>query len=447
MASSDTSRRDLVAELVDRNFGTSHGELLVGGLSIKELAQRYGTPFFVYDVQVLERQWKLLREALPERFDIHYSVKANPNQAFLKFFIDQGAGLEIASAGELYQALASGCRPENILFAGPGKSEAELAIALAEGIGEIHAESLLEGRRIAQLAERQGRKARIALRVNPSAAVEGGGMRMGAKPVAFGIDEDQLDGIIDQFLNEPWLDIVGLHLFVGTQILEHQTLLTQYRAAIEIGRRLSAKIGKPLETIDFGGGLGVPYFLHEQRLDMNALREGLGPLVQEVAGDPALNRARLVVEPGRFLVAESGIYVARVSDVKVSRGKKFVIIDGGMHHHLAASGNLGQTIKRNFPVAVLNKLDQPRVENVDVVGPLCTPLDMLARGIDLPAVEVGDLIGVFQSGAYARTSSPWGFLSHPFPPEVLVEHGQDRLIRRRGKVEDFLADQLPASTC
>lgn len=435
------SPTDLVADLVTRHFDSANGELLVSGVPIGELAKQYGTPLFVYDQQMLERQWRLLRDTYPEPFSLHYSVKANPNQAILKFFLARGVGLEIASVGELHQALAAGCNPANILFAGPGKTVAELAAALDAGIGEIHVESLTEARRLAQLAEKNQRKVKISLRVNPAAEVEGGGMRMGAKPVAFGLDEDQLDSLLDQLQDQRWLDVVGLHLYVGTQILDHDTLLRQYRAALDIARRISARVGKPLETIDFGGGLGVPYFTHEHRLDTAALRLGLEQFVKEVAADPAIGSARLIVEPGRFLVAESGIYVAEIVDIKTSRGKKFAITNGGMHHHLAASGNLGQTIKRNFPVALVNKLDETATEEVEVVGPLCTPLDVLARSIKLPPAEIGDLVGVFQSGAYARAASPLGFLSHPSPPEVLVDQGCHRLIRRRGSVDDYLSDQ------
>ena len=432
---------DHVADLVDRHFGSTDGELLVGGLPIRDIVQRYGSPLFVYDLQTVRRQWQALRDALPSQFAICYSVKANPNQSLLRFFVEQGSGLEIASSGELCQALAAGCPADKILFAGPGKTEAELATALDRGIGEIHVESLTEARRIARLAEQRQRRAQIALRVNPAAAVEGGGMRMGAKPVPFGVDEDQLDAMVEILLREPWLEVVGLHLFIGTQILDYQVLLSQYRSGLEIARRLASLIRRPLKTIDFGGGLGVPYFTHETRLNLAALKRGLAELMQEVAHDAQLSQTQFVVEPGRFLVAEAGIYVAQVNDVKISRGKKFVITDGGMHHHLAASGNLGQTIKRNFPVAVLNKLNQPPTEAVDIVGPLCTPLDVLARGISLPPIEIGDLIGVFQSGAYGRSASPLGFLSRCAPPEILVDRGAAREVRRRGADEDFLADQ------
>lgn len=430
-----------VDDLIARHYAREGGHLHVGGVPIGDIVQRHGTPLYVYDQATLHRQWQVLRDALPPRFDIFYSVKANPNQALLRFFVGQGCGLEIASAGELHQALAAGCAPDRIVFAGPGKREEELALALRHGIGEIHVESLTEARRLAALAAERAQPARIALRINPAAAVEGGGMRMGARAVPFGIDEDQLDAVLEELLREPWLRVVGLHLFVGTQILDHQTLLGQYRAGLDIARRMAAALGGPLRTIDFGGGLGVPYFAHEQRLDMDALREGLAELVDGLAGDPAFAGTALMVEPGRFLVAEAGVYVARVVDVKHSRGRTFVIADGGMHHHLAASGNLGQTIKRNFPVALLNRLDEPAAADVDIVGPLCTPLDVLARGIAVPEPAIGDLVGVFQSGAYGRAASPLGFLSHDAPAEVLVENGRDRLVRRRGRPQDYLADQ------
>jgi diaminopimelate decarboxylase len=433
---------DHVADLVARHFGARGGELLVGGIAVGELAARHDTPVFVYDAGTLTRQWRALRAALPDRFEIFYSVKANPNQHVLRCFLERGCGLEVASSGELCQALAAGCPAERIFFAGPGKTEAELATALDREVGEIHVESRVEARRLAELARRRRRPSRVALRVNLCASVEGGGLRMGARPAPFGIDEDQLDATVDAIGAEPWLDVVGLHLYLGTQVLDAGVLVAQYGAALETARRLAKRLGRPLSTIDLGGGLGVPYFEHERRLDLDRLRRGAARLAEEAAADPALASARLVLEPGRFLVAEAGIYVARVTDVKVSRGRTFVVTDGGMHQHLAASGNLGQTIRRNFPVAVVNKLDQPGGEAVDVVGPLCTPLDVLARGIRLPPVAIGDLIGVFQSGAYARAASPLGFLSRPSPPEVMVAQGRDRLVRRRGRDEDHLADQV-----
>lgn len=429
-----------VATLISRHFPESASELRVGGVSASELVARHGTPLFVYDAGVLEKKWSWLRRALPSNFSICYSVKANPLRSILQLFLGKDSGLEIASAGEFLQAIAAGCPPRRILFAGPGKTEAELEMVLRQGIGEIHTESLLEIERISCISRRLNLPARIAVRVNPLGDAQGGAMRMGGKPAPFGVDEEVLDQVLDRVVADPAISFRGIHLFTGTQIIDSEILLNQYRRGIEIAARVADRIKRPVQTLDFGGGFGVPYFEHERELDMEQLRCGLAELMAEVLQDPRFAETQFVVEPGRYLVAEAGIYVTRINDIKVSRGKKFLIVDGGMNHHLAASGNLGQTIKRNYPVAVLNRLREPAEETVDVVGPLCTPLDVLARNVLLPSAKVGDLFGVFQSGAYARAASPLGFLSHAAPPEVWVEHGQDVLVRRRGEYEDYCRD-------
>lgn len=424
--------------LVAQHFPGSACDLVVGGVPIGEIAERFGTPLFVYDGGVLARKWDVLRSTLPPSYDIYYSVKANPNGAIVEFFVKRGAGLEVASGGELLRALAAGCAAERILFAGPGKTEAELELALSRGIGEIHVESPVEVRRIARVAGRVGLRARIALRVNPASEVQGGAMRMGGKAAPFGIDEEKLEEVVDLVLKEPLLDLRGAHLFTGTQILDHTVLIAQYRRGLEIGARIAERTGRPLDSLDFGGGLGIPYFDGETDLDMGKLGEELRGLMAGVAGDGCFVGTRFVVEPGRYLVGESGVYLVRINDVKVSRGKTFYIVDGGMNHHLAASGNLGQVIKRNFPMVVVNRLDGGATRKVDVVGPLCTPLDTLAREISLPVAEVGDLIGILQSGAYGLTASPVWFLSHGVPAEVLVAEGRVQEVRRRTSWEQYL---------
>jgi diaminopimelate decarboxylase len=429
-----------VKELIGEMFPCSYETLCIGGLRADEIAEKFGTPLFVYDESVLQRKWDLLRSTFPQRFHIHYSVKANPNPHMLRFFLEQGAGLEVASAGELYLALGTGCPPNRILFAGPGKTPAEIEFALKEEIAEIHAESLVELDRIASIASKLNQIARVALRVNPGGDAQGGAMRMGGKATPFGIDEEMLDTAVDYALSRRSLQLRGIHLFAGTQLLDSEILACQYRKGVEIGRRVANRIGRPLDSIDFGGGLGVPYFAGDEPLDMESLRVRLSQLREEIDGDANFAGTRFVIEPGRFLTAEAGVYLARVLDVKVSRAKIFVIVDGGMNHHLAASGNLGQTIKRNFPVAIATKLRHSEQDTVDIVGPLCTPLDVLARSLAVPRVELGDLVAVFQSGAYARSASPLGFLSHPTPPEVLIADGEARLIRRRGTVADYLGD-------
>ncbi len=423
-----------VQALVEQYFDCSNGVLHIQGLSVTEIAERYGTPLFLYNAEAIEAQLSRLQRALPQQFEICYSVKANPHAVMMKFFLAHDCGLEIASIGEYQRTIKAGCPPEKILFAGPGKTEAELAAVIAQGIGEIHAESLTELQRLDRISAELGKPTKVAIRVNPSSEAQGGAMQMGGKPAPFGMDEENLEQALDFIAAASHLTFHGLHLFVGTQVLSHDILLAQYRKGLEIARYAAKYLDMPLSTLDFGGGLGIPYFSNEQALDLERLSVGLQALMTEIEGDPYLANTRFIVEPGRFLVGPSGLYVARVNDIKVSRGKTFAILDGGMHHHLAASGNLGQVIKRNYPLAVLNNLATPdsgTEETVDVVGPLCTPLDTLGRKVTLPKLNIGDLVGIFQSGAYGRTASPMGFLSHPVPPEIWVERGQAILVSER----------------
>ena len=429
--SGNTQSTNQVQALIDKHFGAANGHLQIQGRDIAELADTYGTPFYIYDAAVIKRQLCLLRETLPERFSVSYSIKANPAERVLKFLLANGCGLEIASLGEYKRAIAADCAGDNILFAGPGKTETELAGVLFQGIGEVHAESLTEIKRLQKISQELGKITAVALRINPSYEAQGGAMRMGGKPAPFGLDEDYLEAALDLVASSEHLTFQGIHLFVGTQVLDFEVLLSQYRKGIDIARRAARHLNSPIHTLDFGGGLGIPYFAHERPLDMDCLRAGLAELMAEIESEACFADTQFLVEPGRFLVGECGLYVTRVNDIKVSKGKTFVIVDGGMHHHLAASGNLGQVIKRNYPVATLNKLNGEPAQAADVVGPLCTPLDAIARNIALPEVEIGDLMGVFQSGAYARTASPLGFLSHPTPPEVWIEDGQATLISER----------------
>ncbi len=282
----------------------------------------------------------------------------------------------------------------------------------------------------------------VALRINPVAGVQDlGAIQMGGRASPFGIDEEQLDEAVRWVVQNPNLEFLGVHMYAATQILDADALGERWLHAVEIARRAAGVAGFPLRQIDFGGGLGTPYFPHESPLDLAKVAMAGKAVADRVDSDPLLAQAQLIVEPGRFLVAEAGVYVIRVIDVKQSRGKRFLIADGGMHQHLAASGNLGQTIKRNFPLAAITRLGEACVQTADLVGPLCTPLDTLGRAVLMPELAPGDLIGVFQSGAYARAASPLNFLSHLSPPEAWVHAGQVTPIRLRGENEDFLRDQ------
>ncbi|GBU16316.1 MULTISPECIES: type III PLP-dependent enzyme [Methylobacterium] len=416
--------QNLADHLVAAHFPRRDGALQVGGLDLAALAEAHGTPLFVYDAGIMRARYRALSRALEGFASVDYSVKANPRPEIVRVFREEGAGAEIASGAEFRAALAAGVPPERILFAGPGKSDGDIEATVAGGIGEIHLENREEMARVAAAAARAGRVAPVAIRVNPSAAAQGGAMRMGGKASPFGFDEEALDAAVDAVTAEPRLKLSGLHLFAGTQGLSAPTLLAQWAHGLELAARIAARSGRPLATIDLGGGLGIPYFAGEEPLDLDALRDGLPPLRERLRADPLLTEARVVLEPGRYLVGEAGLYVVRVRAVKPSRGSRFVIADGGMHHHLAASGNLGQIVKRDFPVAAVVEGEGAERSPAALVGPLCTPLDTLARAAPLPELAAGDLVAVLQSGAYGLTASPTGFLGHPLPAEVLVEDGR-----------------------
>jgi diaminopimelate decarboxylase len=409
------------------HFPQKDGEMTVGGIPVSRLARDFGTPLYVYDAAILRARLALLRAAVPKA-DVYYSVKANPNPAVISVFAKAGAGLEVASAAEYLRARAGGGEPGRILFAGPGKGEEELRLVVERGIGEIHVESREEISFLSKLGGSGGGPVPVSVRVNPKADVSGGAMRMGGQPAAFGFDEEILDEVVRDICARPGLSFQGIHIFAGTQILDAKVLLAQWARAVDVARRAGAVAGRPVKTIDLGGGLGVPYFGNEAELDLAAVKAGAAELFKGVD-------ARVILEPGRFLAGPAGIYLARTRTVKESRGKTFVVLDGGMNHHLAASGNLGQVIKRDYPVVNASRLDHEATQAAAVVGPLCTPLDTLARDASLAPVRAGDLLAVLQSGAYGLSASPVGFLSHPMPAEVLVDGGRATLIRPRGTFE------------
>lgn len=420
----------LAHALVGELFAEIDGELAVGGIAASRLAAEHGTPLYVYDAEILRRRLSALRGALPERMEVLYSVKANPNPAVVRCLVAEGAGCEIASAAEYLRARAAGCPPARIVFAGPAKGEDELELVVREGIGEIHVESHEEIALLSAIAEVLGKDVDVAIRVNPAPAAAGGAMQMGGRAAVFGVDEERLEEIALMIREAPRLHLRGIHMFAGTQILDAGVLLDQWRHALALAARLAAATGEPVRTVDLGGGLGIPYFARDSALDLAALSAGAAALVAGLP--PALAGARLLVEPGRFLAGPAGVYLARVRVVKRSRGATFVVIDGGMNHNLAASGNLGQILKRDYPILNASRASAPTALEARVCGPLCTPLDTLGREVLLPETRPGDLIAVLQSGAYGLSASAVGFLSHPTPAEVLVDRGDARRVRERG---------------
>lgn len=391
--------------------------LVVGGVPLPLLAARVGsTPFYAYDRAAIVLRVAQLRAALPFGVDLHYAIKANPLPAVVQHLATLVDGLDVASAGELRMALDAGVAPANISFAGPGKSDAELSMAVAAG-AIINAESEAELRRIAAAGRLLGVRPQVALRINPDFSLKSAGMRMGGGPQQFGIDAELAPAVLER-LPALGLDWHGFHIFAGSQNLRAEALHEAQRHTLALAMRLAAAAPYPPRVVNIGGGFGIPYFPGEQRLDVQTVGDGLARLLPDVR--TALPGVRIVLELGRFLVGEAGVYVCRVIERKVSRGQVFLITDGGMHHHLAASGNFGQVLRKNYPVVIGNRVYGGPRETASVVGPLCTPLDLLADRMPLAQAEVGDLVAVLQSGAYGATASPAAFLGHPAALEVLV---------------------------
>ena len=398
-------------------FDTSVAELQVGGLPLSRLAERVGqTPFYAYDRSLIAARIAAVRQVLPQGVRLHYAIKANPMSALVGFMCPLVDGVDVASAGELKLALDAGADARCIGFAGPGKREAELRQAVASGV-LLHVESARELRLLAAAAQALGMPARVALRINPDFELRGAGMHMGGGAKAFGIDAEQVPALL-RSMHQDGVVFEGFHAYPGSQNLRGEVIAESLRRTVDMVLRLAQDAPAPVRYVNLGGGWGIPYFPGERPLDLAPVAEALAQATARLAQE--LPGAEMVLELGRYLVGEAGIYVARVLDRKVSRGQVFLVTDGGMHHHLAASGNFGQVIRRNYPVAIGNRLQSVERELASVVGPLCTPLDMLADKLELAVAQPGDLVVVFQSGAYGATASPQAFLGHPACIEVLV---------------------------
>ena len=398
-------------------FSIVEDELVIGGVRLRQLAAQVGeTPFFAYDREAMAGRVRELREALPEGISIHYAMKANPMPAVVDHMAVLVDGLDVASLGEMRVALDSGTAPAEISFAGPGKGDNELHAAVAAGI-TLNLESAGELERALRAGDALGVAPRVAVRVNPDFELKSSGMKMSGGPKPFGIDAEAVPTVL-QRIGESGAYFRGLHIYSGSQNLRPDSLIEAQDATFALAYRLAEDTPAALEMLNIGGGFGVPYFPGEQRLRLDAVSENLERRVSECRR--RLGDAEIVIELGRYLVAEAGIYVCQVVDKKISRGQTYLVTNGGLHHHLAASGNFGQVIRKNYPVVTAHRVNQAPREIVSVVGPLCTPLDVLADRMELGVAEIGDLIAVLQSGAYGFSASPHLFLGHPLPRQVLI---------------------------
>jgi diaminopimelate decarboxylase len=410
---------------------------VTGTICFEQLAEQFGTPLYVYDGASLHDVYAGLRGQLHPAVDLFYSAKANPNVGVCAVLQSMGAGMEVSSLTELRTALWAGAAPESVIFLGPGKSRAELAACVELGIRAVVCESLAELALIDELSRQAGRTTRVLLRVNPEFTTKGSRLSMGGKPRQFGTDQEILRGAEISHYRHVRVD--GIHIYMGTRILDADALVHNTRAALAAAEELSALLGFPLATVDVGGGFGIAYFENESDLPVGDAVAGINAAIAEfIRRHPD---CRVIIELGRYLVARSGTYVVRTRYVKQSRGEQFAVTDGGMNHHMAAVG-LGSFAKRNFPIRLLSRPDAAPAGPYTITGPLCTPEDVLGRQVALPELRPGDLIGIERAGAYGPTASPGLFLSHGYPAEVLVADGTAHLVRRRDTVDDLLAKQI-----
>jgi diaminopimelate decarboxylase len=393
------------------------GRLTVGGRDVDALvAEAEGTPLFVYDNNIVGRQVAHFRAAMPDGIALHYAVKANPYQELLTFLGRYVDGFDVSSGGELERLWHLGLEALPVSFAGPGKTDAELEQAIRAG-ATINLESKGETARALSTAGDLGIRPRLAVRVNPPFGIEGAAIKMVALPSAFGIDHDVAAEVCREIIRAG-ADWRGLHVYLGSQVLNAEALIEAQRASLDLAGEIANSVREAPAEVNLGGGFGIPYFDGEQPLDIDAVGTALGESLK--SAPDILANTRFAIELGRWVVGEAGVYLTRVVERKESRGRSFLVTDGGFHHMLAASGNFGQLLRRNYPVAVASRFGVAPEEEVTITGCLCTPLDLLADEVALPRAEAGDLIAIFCAGAYGLSASPHRFLSHPAAREVMV---------------------------
>lgn len=401
---------------IPAGFGADGGVLTIGGRRVDALIAEAGdTPLFVYDIGLVRQRIARFRAAFPG-VQLHYAVKANPYAPLLTAILGSVDGLDVASAGEMRLALEAGADPASVSFAGPGKRDAELEEAIRAGI-TLNLESEGEAERALAIAARLGVTPRLAVRVNPDFGIRGSGMRMGGGAKPFGLDAERVPALVRRLI-DAGADWRGFHIFAGSQVLDADALIEAQRATLALAASLADAVGAAPPALNLGGGFGIPYFHNERPLDVEQVGRALADALS--TRPEIIGKTEISIELGRWLVGEAGVYLTRIVDRKVSHDKTFLVTDGGMHHQLAASGNFGQVVRRNYPAAIAGRFDAAPEEEVSIVGCLCTPLDRLADDVLLPRADVGDVVAVFLAGAYGLSASPQAFLAQQAAREMLV---------------------------
>jgi diaminopimelate decarboxylase len=398
-------------------FAAQNGELAISGKTASALAAEAGdTPLFVYSREALDARLSELRAAMPAALSIHYAMKANPFAPLLSYMATRVDGFDVASGGELELALAANVAPDKISFAGPGKRDRELEFAISKGV-TLNCESEGEVERALAIGEQLGATPRLAVRVNPTFDLKGSGMKMGGGAKPFGVDAERVPALVQKIIaaGAEWR---GFHIYAGSQALDADAIISMQAQTLALAAELAEAAGASPPHVNLGGGFGIPYFPGDKAVDLDTVGGALGQALSALPD--ILKDTHFCIELGRYLVGEAGVYLCRVVDKKVSHGETFFITDGGLHHQLAASGNFGTVIRRNYPVAIATRFGAEPEEVASVVGCLCTPLDRLSDSAHLPRAEVGDLVAIFCAGAYGASASPANFLGQGAALEMLV---------------------------
>jgi diaminopimelate decarboxylase len=413
-------------------------EMRIQDVSVEMLVMRYGTPSYIYSSENVISNYKLIRNSLDHSIEIFYSMKSNPNISIVALLARQGANVEVASIYELGIALRAGVKPNKIIFVGPSKTESELIKSISLRLNSIVCESINELHMVSKLSMQQGVRTNVAIRINPNFICNGAPLKMGGRASQFGIDIDELLKVEERILKLGGINICGVHIYNATRLLDEASIIENTRQILDLSRFLMGRWSTCFQFIDIGGGLGIPYYEDELALDFAILSSGLNKIVQDF--NQFGPNVKIYLESGRYLVANAGVFITKINDKKTSKGINYLITDGGTNCHLSAVG-IGSVIKKNFPIFALKYTEANEYEMYNIVGPLCTPGDLLARQVSLPVMEIGEFIGISQSGAYGPTASPGLFLSHGFPSEILIHNSEAHLVRSRDNLIDILNKQ------
>lgn len=394
--------------------------------ALAQVARDFGTPCYVYFMDEVRASVERLRSAFGGRFRISYAVKCNPNLLLLRKLRDVVDMLDVSSAGEIARGLQAGWQAADLGFTGPGKSEAELEASVAGRAGEIILESVDEAELLNRIAARAGRRQRVLVRLGPARVPRGFGLNMSGKPSQFGIDEEEIDAALDTIRGLAHLDLRGFHVYSGTQCLDAGAIAENYEIFIELFQRVCSAHEISPERLVFGSGIGIPYFDNETAVDLHAVAGRINPALDELKRSSRFSTTELVLETGRYVVGEAGVYITSVIRKKCSRGIEICICDGGMNHHMAAAGHLG-VVPRNYRMMKVGTSPDGPERAYNLVGPLCTTIDTIGRKVKFRGLDAGDVIGIRSSGAYGLSISPVHFISHPPPKEIFVDTSEGTL--------------------